>query len=387
MDRRNFLAASGAVALAPFSALRAQDAPNVGSTTRWVVRTSEGFDALGFLSPLSGDPFYQKHYEKEVAEFAPRMPSDVLADIKLLKKELGEKGELLSPAFYLYFSGGPDATMDDLLDSITNPQRLRPALEASPYWDAEDWAGFVERLPRLKPMLEALRDGGFREYRNALVAPQAGSKLPVIRRKLADYDVIKWAQFYTGRAFDPTIEVIFMHFNKPHGIKIVGPRFLTGLAYRDDITIQTAGHEVLHPPVPMDGAPAKAAMALFEKDPLLRKILDERDKSYGYGDIEGLFNEGLTQTIDQLIGERLGLKRDPGRRWREHDGGMHVLAAAFYGLMRQDGFAQSGGNLERWVERQVMKGNFAPARLHAAAGRVLELPSDHLWRKAGAANP
>ena len=387
MNRRHFLAASSAVALAPFSALRAQGAPQASSATQWIVRTSEGFDALGFLSPLSGDPFYQKHYEKEVAEFAPRLPPAMLADIKLLKKQLDDKDVLMSPDLYLHFSGGPDATMDDLFESIADPQRLRPALEASPYWDAESWAGFVELLPRLKPMLEALRDGGFRQFRNALVAPQAGAKLPAIRAKLADYDVIRWAEYYTGRSFDPTIEVIFMHFNKPHGIKVTGQRFLTGLAYNDDITIRTAGHEVLHPPVPMDGEAAKAAMATFDKDPLLQQILAERDKSYGYGDIEGLFNEGLTQTIDQLIGERLGLKRDPGKRWRDHDGGMHVLAAAFYGLMKQDGFARTGGNLERWVERQTKQENFAPARLHAAAGRVLGLPVDRLWRKAESKKP
>ena len=38
--------------------------------TRWIVRGSEGLDALSFLSPLSGDPFYVDYYQKEVAEFA-----------------------------------------------------------------------------------------------------------------------------------------------------------------------------------------------------------------------------------------------------------------------------------------------------------------------------
>lgn len=379
MDRRSFLLSASAAALAPSWKLRAQPAPDTGVKTRWLLRTSEGFDALGFLSPLSGDPFYKKHYEKEVADFAPKLGPEIMQAIKTMRDEVAATDGLMSPAFYLWFSGGPDATFEDLYASIDNPQRLRPTMEASPYWDAEEWQRFVARLPRLRQILTSLQAAGFRQYRNTLVAPQASSKLPPLRQKLANYDVIRWAEFYTGRAMDPAIEVIFMHFNKPHGIKIVGQRYLTGLDYSDDVTIRTAGHEMLHPPIPMDGEAAKAAMAIFEKDAVLQRILAERDKSYGYGDIEGLFNEGLTQALDQMIGERLGVAYDPGERWRRHDGGMHVLAAALYGMLREDGYDRAGGNLEGWVLKQAENGAFGAPRLHAAAGRVLGYPADKLW--------
>jgi hypothetical protein len=147
MNRRLFLAASGSAALATAMPLHRQAAAAAAGKTQWVVRTSEGFDALGFLSPLSGDPFYLKHYEKEVAEFAPRLKPEVLADIKALKQELGDKGLLLSPAFYLYFSGGPDSTLEDLFVSIEQPERLQPAIEASPYWSASNWQEFIRILP------------------------------------------------------------------------------------------------------------------------------------------------------------------------------------------------------------------------------------------------
>jgi hypothetical protein len=228
-------------------------------------------------------------------------------------------------------------------------------------------------------MLEALRNAGFRQFRNRLISPQGAAKLPVLRQKLIGFDVIRWAEFYTGRAFDPTIEVILMHFNKPHGIKIIGQRYLTGLAYRDDTTIQTAAHEVLHPPVPMDCEAARTAMEIFEKDAVLRRILAERDKSFGYGSIQGLFDEGLVKTLDQLISEQLGVADNPRKRWRTQDGGMHVLAAAFYGLMKQDGFATTGGNLEQWLLRKAADGSLNPPRLHAAAAEVLGYRADRLW--------
>ena len=387
MDRRLFLLSASAAALAPAVGLRAQSAPAQPVKTQWVVRTSEGFDALGLLSPLSGDPFYARHYEKELTQFASKVPAATIEQLKGLKAEVAETDGLMSPAFYLWFSAGPDSTLEDLYASIADPQRLRPVAEASPYWDGEEWQRFVTRLPRLKQILTAIQDAGFRQYRNSLVAPVAATKLPALREKLADYDVIRWAEFYTGRALDPTIEVIFMHFNKPHGIKIIGQRYLTGLAYDDDVTIRTAGHEMLHPPMPMDGAAAKAAMSIFEDDPLLQRILAERDKSYGYGSIEGLFNEGLTQALDQLIGERLGIVRDPRERWRKADGGMHVLAAAFYGLLKAEGYDRTGGNLEQWVTARTADGSFAPPRLHAAAGQVLGYPADKLWPAKPADSP
>lgn len=58
---------------------------------------------------------------------------------------------------------------------------------------------------------------------------------------------------------------------------------------------------------------------------------------------------------------------------------MHVLAAALYGLMKQDGFASSDGNLEHWLLRKAAAGAFAPPRLHAAAAAGLGYPADRLW--------
>ncbi|HJS41659.1 MAG TPA: hypothetical protein VJ763_09710, partial [Sphingomicrobium sp.] len=76
MDRRAFLA--GTAAVATVSAVSLQGATPAAMKTRWIVRGSEGFDALSFLSPLSGDPFYLRYYEKEIAEFAPKMPTEAM---------------------------------------------------------------------------------------------------------------------------------------------------------------------------------------------------------------------------------------------------------------------------------------------------------------------
>lgn len=380
MDRRTFL---NLLAAAP--ALGAISTPALSAPTaktRWIVRGSEGFDALSFLGPLSGDPFYLRHYEKQVDEFAPRMPAGAMATLKAIKQRAEQANILLSPFLDLRFSAGPDATIDDLLESAARPDdRLLPGYRSSPYWDdsdADDWAQFKAALPGIATVLQGLKSAGFPAFLRETMAPKK-ARIAALQSRLAGFDPVAGAEFYTGRTFDPTIELILLHFCKPHGIKVIGQRFLSAIDWPDDVQIRTAGHEILHPPVDMDGQAARAALALFEKDELLQRIVREHDPKFGYNSIEGLFDEDLTSAIDQLIAERFGVARDPRHRWTTVDGGMHVLAAAFYGLMKQDGFARDGGNLEQWLVARTKDGSFAPPRLHVAAAQVLGYPADRLW--------
>jgi hypothetical protein len=379
MDRRAFLA--GTAAVATVSAVSLQGATPAAMKTRWIVRGSEGFDALSFLSPLSGDPFYLRYYEKEIAEFAPKMPTEAMTTLKALKQRAEQANILLSPFLDLRFSASTDATIDDLLVSASDPDRhILPKFRASPYWEDgdDDWVEFKAALPAIVSILRALQGAGFSDFRRRMIEPKLGH-LDELRAKLAGFDPIAGAEFYTGRQFDPTIDIVLLQFCKPHGIKVIGQRFLSAVDWPDEVNIRTAGHEILHPPVDMNGAAAKATLAILEQDPLLQRIVREHDPKFGYNSIQGIFDEDLTSALDQLIAERNGVARDPSMRWTEADGGMHVLSAAFYGLMQQDGYARTGGDLERWLLRKVESGALAPPSLRSAAAQVLGRPGDRLW--------
>jgi hypothetical protein len=379
MNRRDLLRT---VTLA-FAPLASHALPPPASRTRWVLRGSEGFDALGFMAPLSGDPFYVHYYEKAVAEFAPRIKPETITALRELKRQVTETDELLSPFFYLPFSAGPDASIDDLLHSLDHAERiLKAPFRASPYWqdDGEGiWKRFIERGPVLRSILVDMRDAGFPEFRRGIFEPIAAQRLPRLREHLAATDVIAEVERFTGRRFDPEIEVALLVFSKPHGVKVIGQKFLTGIDYPDKIAIQTAVHELLHPPVDMHGRAAKAALAVLNNDPLLKRVLAERNTAYGYGSVEALLNEDLVKSVDQVISERLGVGDDPAERFAEQDEGMHILAAGFYGLLRQTGYARTGGNLERWLLRAASDGLLAPPSLHRAAAVVLKRSPDALW--------
>jgi hypothetical protein len=380
MNRRAFLKFSAlTAAMLPASRIAAAAA---AIRTKWVVRGSEGFDALSFLSPLSGDPFYLDYYKDAVAEFAPRMPAEAMATLKAIKGQAEKAKILLSPFLDVRFSAASDRSIDDLLASASDPDaRILPAFRASPYWDStdpSDWPQFKAALPAVASVLQAMKAAGFAQFRRAIVDPKQ-ARMDELRSKLAAFDPVAGAELYTGRKFDPTIEIILLEFCKPHGIKVIGQRFLSAIDWDDDVHIRTAGHEILHPPLDRESRAWTAALAVLDRDPLLARIVKEHDPKFGYNSLDGIFEEDMVSALDQLIAERFGVARNPRERWSQVDGGMHVLSAALYGLMKQDGYARTGGNLEQWLLRQARSGALAPRSLHAAAARVLGRPADRLW--------
>jgi hypothetical protein len=383
MHRRSVLAGSLALlASCTGRGLVRGDGGIPASRTRWVVRGSEGLDAISFLQPLSGRPIYTKPYAEELARFAPRLPAEVRADVPKLWEEAGKAGfGLLAPGLDVIFSSDHNAdTLDAVLAGLDAPDRyLLPAYRNSPYWEQESWTWFLGARPRLVTAFRALQTAGFVRFRSERAGKTLEERVGSVQRDLGGFDVIQWEEKLTGRTFDPTITIVLLLFCRPHGIKVQGQTFLQSYDYDIPITVRVAAHEMLHPPVPMDGAAAKSALGVLSKDALITRIVKEHDPRWGYTTLEGYLNEDLCQALDQLISEALNVGRNPADRWRKSDDGMHVLAAGFYGYLREDRWVERGGSIEAWLGQAVASGRLEPERLHATAARVLERPVTRLW--------
>lgn len=376
MDRRFFLAAS----LGSFAIPSLAYAQRPPMRTRWKVRASEGFDALAFLGPLAGGELYLPYYQADVDAFAPRLAAAVRADVPALAQEAERSGfGLLGPNLSVLFSNGADGDLGSLIANMSAPEaRLLPAYRASPYWNEKDWRWFMAAVPRLRTVFEAMQAADFAAFRDERAGGIA-RRIAELDRDLADYDVIRWHEKLTGRVFDPLIEVVLLQFCKPHGIKVQGQTFLQAADWNTPTTVRNAAHEMLHPPVPMDGAAAQAALAVLARDPLIPRIVADHDPKWGYTTLEGLLNEDIAQALDQLIAEALGVARNPADRWRKADDGIHVLAGAIYGMLRRDRWIDTGGSIEDWLADAVRGGRFAPGHLHAVAAQVLERLVTGLW--------
>jgi hypothetical protein len=373
MDRRLFLTAALGTLAAPAAFAQSE------TITRWKVTASEGHDAIAFLGPLSGEPLYQDYYAADAAAFASKLPEAIRNDIPRLWKEAGESFGLLGPGLSSKVSGADVSTIDGVIAALADPEtRIRPTLQKTPYWDENDWRWLTAAAPRLHAIFTAMQGAGFAAFRAERIG-ELTARAVQLQRDLAPYDVIRLQQKLTGRSFEPQIEVVLLQFCKPHGIKVQGQTFLQAADWGLSITVRNAAHEMLHPPIPMDGAVAKAALAVLAKDPLIPRIVRDHDPKWGYTSLDGYFNEDLVQALDQLIGEAFGVGRNPADRWRTNDDGIHVLAAALYGMLREDRWIQTGGDIEAWLGKAVRTGRLSPSMLHATAARVLERPMDRLW--------
>lgn len=381
MNRRALLLSALAAPLAA-TALPAVAQERPTMRTVWRVHGCEGQDAIAFLGPLSGRELYSRIYAEDLALFAPRLPEDIRAEAPALWAEAEEDGVgLLSPNLALILShAASDATLDDILAALENPEKtIRPTLEAGTYWNEHDWTWFVAKAPRIRAVFAALKAAGFAAFLQERGGAALEEGLQRLRGGLAAYDIIRVEEKLTGRTFEPGIDITLLQFVKPHGIKVRGQRFLQSSDYDVATTVRIAAHELLHPPVPMEGPAALATLAVLDQDPVIPGIVTGHDPRWGYTTLPGLLNEDLCQALDQIVSEALGVARNPADRWRLSDDGIHVIAAGVYGLLRQDRWNRTGGSLEVWLADAVQKGRFAPANFHAVAADVLERPVDRLW--------
>ncbi|WP_147444280.1 MULTISPECIES: hypothetical protein [Corallococcus] len=384
MNRRDCLSALLAL---PFAATMgcASRSPRPSSSaspprTRWKVAESEGMDALCFLNPLSGESFYARYYAEELARFTPRFPSDAVPLIKQLMASSKAQHRMMGPFLCLVFSAGPTGTLADLRGALTNAEtRLLPGFRASPYWEPEAWDWFLTARPELARVLEALAASDFPTFRREVLGDLVEQRAAELRQRLAGVDVIAEQERLLGHRLEEDITIDLLHFSKPHGIKVIGQRFLTHRTYSDALIIRNAAHEILHPPFDATHPSILAALEVLRRDPLLPRIVADHDPAFGYTTLEGLFDEDTAEALEQLITERLGVAVPARERWRKADDGMHVLAAGLYGLLKADGFERTGGVIQEWLGKAAHEGRLGSASLHASAAGVLGLPSEQLW--------
>ncbi|MDQ2877934.1 MAG: twin-arginine translocation signal domain-containing protein, partial [Pseudomonadota bacterium] len=269
MNRRHFLTVSAAAIAAaslPMPLLSQGRPPMI---TRWNVLESEGYDAIAFLGALSGGALYRATYAADADAFSPKLPAAIRADITALTEEADKQGfGLLWPGLANLLSYTSITTLDSVIAVLGDLEaRIRSAFLKNPARDEKDWAWVVAHATRLRAVFIAMRDAGFPAFRRERIGSTIAARITEVSQGLAGYDVIRWQEKLTGRSFDPTITVVLMYFSKPHGVSLRGQTFLQAADYDTATTVRIAAHEMLHPPFPMEGPVATAAIAALNADP------------------------------------------------------------------------------------------------------------------------
>lgn len=353
--------------------------------TDWRTRPSEGFDALCALNLLSGDPYYLEKYPEEAKSFAaPRYAAARRAAGRLKAVIKDENGGIVSAFLTLVFSGGPDSTLAAVLGSARAPARLKSSLLKSPFWSEDSWRRFERVRPDVIEALDSMRRAGFGKDWAALMSQGAPGGPDSLRADLARYDVLGEQSRLVGHELqEGRIEVILLHFSRPHGIRIQGGRFLTNIGYPASVVLRNAAHEPLHPPFDANNPKVAKTVAEFSKDSLIVRIVRDHNPSFGYTTVPGYVEEDAVQALEQVVSERLGFAQPARDRWGQGDDGMHVLAAALYDLIRETGFAERGGRFETWFTDMVAAGRLSPGEVDRRARTVLGDEAVDRWKAPG----
>ena len=328
--------------------------------TEWRVQTNAAYDALCLLNVFTDQALYTAQHSALVEQWQPRLTATALGTLQRVQRafEIG----ILSARLCLLFSDAAPQTLDDLERAAVQPGQLLRAYRALPYANPEEEQRLKATLPDLLTLIRFLHDHHFEARWAADLGPAIGARLANLRQTLARYGVVPAAERALGRPVDAAIvEVYVQAYTAPHGIKLIGPRFITAPSWPAEVTVRVAVHELMHPPFDLHRPELQAAFTRLARDPELWAAFAGHDPQFGYTTWDGYVEENCVRALDQVIAESFGIARDAQERFRQEDAGVHVLAARLTPLLRR---RTPEGFFGDWLTEQVERGELveAPSR-------------------------
>ncbi|MBX3062968.1 MAG: hypothetical protein KF726_08330 [Anaerolineae bacterium] len=330
--------------------------------TDWQIVPNFAFDTLCLLNALTGDEFYLTYYQREYDHFAPLIELDAdarQAMAELTRKVKIEGKEIISAFFCLYFSAVEVEDIDDLLTTLQDTSALHRNFAETAYFDPEGEKLFESVKPELGVILRFLQSVNVEQYWRDHFLPAIEAKIAEIGAQLPQYNIVPLVERHLGTALaDNRITVYMLGFTQPHGIRIVGTRYLTDVSWPFRIVLSNAVHEMLHPPYRLDDE-LLAQLQYFKDDTFVMDKVLNHNPAFGYNTFEGYIEEDCVQALDQYLNEKLGVAKDAVKRWQDSDDGMHVLALVLNNKMKEQNFPQNGESFRTFLMRLITSGQLA----------------------------
>jgi hypothetical protein len=346
------------------------------TTTDWQLKPSLKYDTLCLLNALSGDPYYLHYYQAEYDHFHPLFTPEEQAAFVDLKRILKDEGHgIVSANLSLYFSTVDDETLPEMIRTAHDSSAMKAALHSTTYWSDEGWKSYDAARPALEAALRALDRVGFPAYWAANAKPKIDQRIAELTPQLPSYNIVPAIERVLGAPLSSEIITVYLlAYTQPHGIRVTGLRFLTGVSYPFNIVLHNAIHEPMHPPY-RAGDPAVAhAIDTLAADPFILDKVQHHNPSYGYNTAQGYIEEDSVEALEQIVSEQFGIGRDACPYFQQHDDGMHVLAAAIYVDFKQ-ALAQSPQPFSQWFIHAVDDGQLRGDPLRKTVGSFFSAPA------------
>lgn len=335
---------------------------NTSDTTNWEIEPSFKYDLFCFMNIMTGDEFYLTYYQQEYDKYKDKLTPEVRDALKSIKKKIKDDGgNIVSAWLCLYFSATKDETTDELINTLNDPVKLKNNFEQTPYFSEEGWKLFESVKSELLIVLNFLKEINFEKYWTENILPKVEVKRNEFISEVGKYNVIGNVEEHLGFKLPSNkITVYLLYYSQPHGIKITGTRFLTDIAWPFSILMRTASHEMMHPPFDIEkDTILKNTLSILKDDEYFMDKVLNHNTSFGYNSFEGFVEEDCVQALDQIINEKLGIAKDPRKRWIESDDGMHVLAISLYNIMKTENYNVRHEMFRDFLVRIVSEGKLS----------------------------
>ncbi len=321
-----------------------QQEPACHKETHWNLEPSLKYDFFCLLNTLTADPYYLKYYEAEFQEITARFtpPPHVLAALERLKRQIKDENKGIISAYLCLVYSATEATSLRALHAVTqDPAQLKASFEESQYYSEKKWALFERIRPDLLIIMDYFIAQDYEGYYRSTYLPKVEAKIRQIEKDFPKYNIIPTIEEHLGFPLaSDTITVYTLYFSQPHGIKIIGTRFLTDIHWPFEVVFRNAVHEMMHPPFAPKSRKIKSIVNALQQDSLWAAAFRSRNTGNGYNSYEGLFEEGAVQALENHINHKFGMGRDVASYWAKQDGGIHVMAVCLYVALQEWEFSR-----------------------------------------------
>ena len=268
-------------------------------------------DLLNFLSVLTGQEFYVREHRTAFERWHPWLSNGAKAALAEALALL--KSPMLGPALTLGISAVPDFDAVPLSDLLADPERVRRHLQATVYYDPEQWPVGAQVYGCVLPVVQELEALGFRRYWEAERRPLIDAAIGRLRAAIdpLDFDLAQAVADMLGpprQSVEP-VTVLLCSFVAPHGIKVCGPVYLMDIRERHPNMVRTALHEMFHPPYQEEEV--AGALVALARDPLVVSTFEAQDPVYRYQSINGWIEENVVEAMAHYYADQAGFAGDP----------------------------------------------------------------------------
>jgi hypothetical protein len=293
----------------------------------FVVTSSSNLDIINLLNVLTGDELYTSRHAEAYDHFAPRLSAESRKRIDQAVELNG--GPMLSPLVTLYISAVPGFERLPLVALMQDGARLSKHFAQTPYYDADELENQISIVAVLAPVVDELLALGFRQYWEQKHARRAlWKRRDAIREFATRYQLSESVATLLGSDPVERLTLYLCAFIAPHGVKLVGPRYMNDVRYDNDIMLGTAIHELFHPPYSYECI--KPHIDRLAEDPLIQHAFSMLDPRYGYNSMSGFIEEMVVEAMGIHTCWKLGLEPEPLKYFAEHDGGTHKLSPILF---------------------------------------------------------